>query len=135
MVRAFPRSERMHMGDRWYEEGQPVATEWEAVALAFVARLLNRDFRSAREMLAGEFRSRMTETELERRTLRLISEEDVPMSEPWVISSIDSWPGKLPSECGAAYVVIGGDFNEAITPTVVDDDGRLCIGQIAWQRP
>lgn len=121
--------------ERWYEQGQSPETQWESVGLEFVQRLMHKDFEAAHEMLGSKLKSSLTPEELQTARRRLVSEQFREMDEPWVLSSIESWPDKRPGDQGMAYVQIGGDGNEAIAVTVALEEERLGVREIAWGRP
>jgi hypothetical protein len=121
--------------ERWYEKGQTPASDWERAGLGFVQQLVARRFADAHRMLAQEAQQRLTERDLEKRTLQLISEEFAPMEEPWVLMSMSRWPDKRWNDQGMTYVQIGGDGNEAIMVTVTLEAEQLRIREIEWGRP
>ncbi len=124
------------MAMKEYIEGQLPDSEWENYALAFAQKIVERDFLKAFEMLAREHQKEYGIVGLEARAMRLIHEQHVPMQNPpWILWSSTDWADKKQSDLGIAYIHVGGDFNEALTPTVLIEDGALRVGEISWHRP
>ena len=121
--------------DRWYEPGQPPIEDWEVFALDFVRLLIARNFNKAHNQLSAELAAEMSPKELQDTFEGMALDEEVPLGEGWVLSSISGWPDQDANELGQCYVQIDGDYNEAITPVVARKDHGFCIARIEWGRP
>jgi hypothetical protein len=121
--------------DRWYEPGEPPIEEWEVFGRDFVRLLIARNFNKAYQHLSEKLAKEMTVQELQTTFENLALDEDEPLGEGWVLSSISGWPDQDPDELGQCYVQIDGDYNEAITPVVARRDHGFCVTRIEWGRP
>ena len=52
------------------------------------------------------------------------------------VAILEDWPGKAANELAMVYVPLEGDvYSEAITLTLAELSGELCISGIEWGRP
>lgn len=121
--------------DRWYEPGQPPVEDWEVFAREFVRLLIARNFNRAHNMLSPDIAAALPVKEMQDIFEDLALDEEVPLGEGWVLSSISGWPDQSGEEIGQCYVQIDGDHNEAISPTVSRQGSGFCISRIEWGRP
>src|SRR5215831_5596720 len=114
-------------------------TPYGEIAVAFASALAKGDFAVAHELLAPEFRTRLTPAVLSEELHAMF--QSYADGEPTGIHYdeqffMTDWPAKEAHDVGWAYVSIVGDsFVEAVTVIIADFDGTLLIREIEWGRP
>ena len=120
------------MKERTYAPGESPSTEWEKFALSFVETLVAQRYEQAHLMLAGKFRAEHSVEWLRSHIERLLVQSQEPFGPCHVFMSN---PGPEPTDLGMSYVVIGGEFNEAISPIVVSEAGQFRVRDLFIGRP
>ena len=108
----------------------------QQLALTFTELLAARDYATAYDLTAQEYRWQITLAELQ-----AAFEEIVPLD--WgdigpleIGQTLTDWPGKQPADLGWVYVSIGGDiYSEAITVIITLENGHPKIREIEFGRP
>jgi hypothetical protein len=104
--------------------------------LEFVTALAARDYAKAYAMTAQEYRMRTTVEHLRIAFETIVATDWGPVGPVEVGQSMETRPGKLPSDMGWAYVSIGGDiYSEAVTVVVTSENGEARIREIEFGRP
>jgi hypothetical protein len=111
-------------------------SDYRQTALEFVKALAARDYPKAYAMTAQEYRMRTTLEHLRIAFETIVPTDWGPVGPVEVGQTMETWPGKLPSDMGWAYVSIGGDvYSEAVTVVVTSENGEARIREIEFGRP
>jgi hypothetical protein len=84
---------------------------YQEVAVTFAAALVERDFVRARELLAPGLREQLSERQLEESLTsmyRVYAGSEPSRSHFVPEGTLETWPGRQPSDLGWAYVSIEG---------------------------
>lgn len=112
------------------------ASDFQHVALIFTQALAARDYDAAYAMTSHQYRSQAGVAQLRADFEAIVPLDWGPMDPIAVGEIMTSWPGKLPSDLGWAYVIIGGDvYSEAVTVVVSLEQGEARIRDVEFGRP
>jgi len=101
-----------------------------------VTALAARDYPNAYAMTAQDYRLRTTVEHLRIAFETIVPTDWGPVGSVEIGHTMETWPGKLPSDIGWAYVSIGGDvYSEAVTVVVTSENGEARIREIEFGRP
>ena len=106
------------------------------IAAGFVNALAFGDTGAAHEILSPELGAKITADELSARFETLADDMGgvTGVGQPAVI--LEEWPDMTAHDRAMVYVPLEGDeFSEAITVTMSQVEGSLCISAIEWGRP
>lgn len=106
------------------------------IALVFVKSLAAREYPKAYAMTSQEYRRKHSVDQL-----RVGFETIVPTD--WGAlgpiesgQTMETWPGKQPSDLGWVYVTIGGDvYSEGVTVVVASENGEAKVREVEFGRP
>ena len=111
-------------------------SDYRQTALEFVKALAARDYPKAYAMTTQGYRMRTTLEHLRIAFETIVPTDWGPVGPVEVGQTMETWPGKLPSDMGWAYVSIGGDvYSEAVTVVVTSENGEARIREIEFGRP
>ena len=109
------------------------STEHGAVALRFAEALTRGEFDAAHALLSPRLAKHISPTELQVSYEKMIAYGHGPAKHTELVTILEEWPDKEPTDLGWAYVAISGPgYGEAVT--VVVNDQRL-IRTVEWGRP
>jgi hypothetical protein len=101
-----------------------------------VKALAARDYPKAYAMTAQEYCRRTNLEHLRTAFETIVPADWGPVGPVEVGQTMETWPGKQPSDMGWAYVSIGGDvYSEAVTVVVTSENGEARIREIEFGRP
>ncbi|MGB5334483.1 MAG: hypothetical protein WBN07_02600 [Woeseiaceae bacterium] len=106
------------------------------IAASFVHALASGDVDAAHKFLSQTSGANITATELSSHFEALADDMGgvTGAGQPAVI--LEEWPDMTAQDRAMVYVPLEGDeFSEAITVTVSQVEGSLCISAIEWGRP
>ncbi len=104
-------------------------------ALAFVDALTKRSYAEAYSLTTRSFQKQTTLAGLQKSFEDCCPLDYGAFDIPEILSTMDDWPDKTPSELRWIYVTVGGEFNEAITVILDSEDGDIRISRIEIGRP
>jgi len=108
----------------------------EALAIEFVRALANREYVTAYDLTASEFRSVFSCEEMQNEFESIVPEDWGAIDPIEIGTTMDDWPGKLEDDIKWVYVVIGGDmYSEAVVLVTAQQSGILRVRQVEWGRP
>ena len=111
-------------------------SDYRQVARQFGESLAARDYRSAYELTAKEYRDQTTVEQFQTAFETIVPPGWGPIGPVEVGQTMLTWPGKRPSDLGWAYVSIGGDvYSEAVTVVVSSEQGEAKIREVEFGRP
>lgn len=122
-------------------EGEPKTqsgntSDYRHTARQFGESLAARDYRSAYELTAKEYRSQTPVEQFQTAFETIVPPDWGPIGPIEVGQTLPTWPGKRPSDLGWAYVSIGGDvYSEAVTVVVTSEQGEAKIREVQFGRP
>jgi hypothetical protein len=112
------------------------ASDCRQIALEFTGSLAAREYAKAHAMTCREYRKRTTVEQLRAAFETIVPTDWGPMGSIQVGQTMATWPGKLPSDLGWAYVSIGGNvYSEAVTVVVTSEQGEAKIREVEFGRP
>ena len=107
----------------------------DQAALAFVDALTKRSYAEAYAMTTRSFQEQTTLAALQKSFEACCPLDYGAFDIPEILSTMDDWPDKTPSELRWVYVTLGGECNEAITVILDREDHTIRISQIEIGRP
>ena len=107
----------------------------DQAALAFVDALTKRSYAEAYAMTTRSFQEQTTLAALQKSFEACCPLDYGAFDIPEILSTMDDWPDKTPSELRWVYVTLGGECNEAITVILDREDHTIRISQIEVGRP
>ena len=111
-------------------------SDYRQIALEFTKCLAAREYPNAYAMTSQEYSQRNTLDQLRTAFEAIVPADWGAMGPIEVDQTMTSWPGKLPSDLGWAYVNIGGNvYSEAVIVVVTSQNGEPRIREVEFGRP
>lgn len=105
-------------------------------AAAFVRAIAAGDADAAHKMLSSQLAADVAAPQLSTQFASLAQDMGGVTGIGQAMVILEEWPDMSAEDRAMVYVPLEGDeFSEAITVTVSERDGALCISSIEWGRP
>ena len=115
---------------------KPSETPNTELAMNFARALVAGDYPRAHGFLSAGLKASKTAEQLGAEYAEMISYGEGAPDILQVMTTMDDWPDKRPSDTEWVYVAMANDtYSEAVTVVVAQEDGRLVIRSIEWGRP
>jgi phage repressor protein C with HTH and peptisase S24 domain len=106
------------------------------VAVEFATSVAAGEQARAHALLSSKLRSTLTPEQLQTQYGEMVSYGSGAPTTIAVMTTMETWPDKQPSDTQWVYVAIANDtYSEAVTVVVADEESRLVIRSIEWGRP
>ncbi|MEM7712188.1 MAG: hypothetical protein AAF349_01110 [Cyanobacteria bacterium P01_A01_bin.68] len=115
---------------------EPKDTSQGIVGNAFANALVAGEYDVAYNMLSTSLQAELSSPELKESFESMIRYGRSAPNYVEVMSVLNDWSDKQPSDIGWAYVAICGDgFSEAVSVVVTQEETKTVISDIDWGRP
>jgi hypothetical protein len=115
---------------------KPKETPSTRLALDFARAIASDDAAGAHALLSSDLRSASTPEKLAAEYKEMISYGSGAPTIIQVMTTMDTWPDKQPSDVEWVYVALANDtYSEAVTVVVSQEQSRLAIRSVEWGRP
>lgn len=111
-------------------------TQRTSTATEFANAIVNGQLDDAHKMLTAELARQLAPADLSAEYERLADDMGGVTGVGPAQEILQDWPDKADNEVSMVYVTLAGEsWSEAITVTLAEVEGVLCISNIEWGRP